>query len=555
MASLIDFFGLLTVLLHGAGITAQSLALGALTFLIALAWPLAPDLGPDAALIERRGRRVLGVAALSLAAITALRAGLGAALLADTVHLSWTNVLGAQFVQADAVAVIAAFALFVLARRPFPPRATRLAMVVLGLTAMAGIVATSHAAARLDNRVAMGLASFLHQLGGAIWLGGLPCFWFALERTEGRRAVALVGRRYSILSMTGVGMILLGALALVAVYIGEVEAVYGTAYGAMVAAKTTMFLGLLALGFGNYRLVERLRANPAIPAVRLRRFAEVEMGVGVAIFFAAASITSLPPAVDLTEDRVTLDEMVERLTPHAPRLVSPDQKSLAIPALQQQLDREWAQTQEKAQTRPQAFVPGAGDLPPRNAEDIAWSEYNHHWAGLFVILIGLAALAERTGRVPIARHWPLLFLILAAFLFFRSDPEAWPMGEIGLLDSFKDPEIVQHRFFVVLIVAFAWFEWRVRLGLFTNAWAPLVFPIMTAVGGAALLTHSHAIANIKDQLLIEITHLPLAIFGIAAGWARWLEIRLPGRGGRVAGWAWPVFFILVGLVLVTYREA
>jgi len=79
----------------------------------------------------------------------------------------------------------------------------------------------------------------------------------------------------------------------------------------------------------------------------------------------------------------------------------------------------------------QARVPGEGVLPPRNAEDIAWSEYNHHWAGLFVLAIGLLALAERTGHAPWARHWPLLFIILAAFLFIRSDPEVWPLGDIG----------------------------------------------------------------------------------------------------------------------------
>ena len=59
--------------------------------------------------------------------------------------------------------------------------------------------------------------------------------------------------------------------------------------------------------------------------------------------------------------------------------------------------------------------------------------------------------------------------------------------------------------------------------------AALVFPLLCAAGGTLLLTHSHAIANVKDQLLIELTHTPLAIAGIAAGWARWLEIRLNPR--------------------------
>ena len=115
--------------------------------------------------------------------------------------------------------------------------------------------------------------------------------------------------------------------------------------------------------------------------------------------------------------------------------------------------------------------------------------------------------------------------------------------------------MLQHRFFVVLIVLFGIFEWRVRAGGLVNTRAALVFPLVTAVGSAALLTHQHAIANVKDQLLIELTHTPLALAGIATGWARWLELRLDPPGNRIAGWVWPVCLILVGLILLSYREA
>jgi putative copper resistance protein D len=103
--------------------------------------------------------------------------------------------------------------------------------------------------------------------------------------------------------------------------------------------------------------------------------------------------------------------------------------------------------------RPQAFIPGEGFLPPRNAFDLAWSEYNHHVAGAIVLLVGLAALLDRTGRFPWARHWPLLYLLLAVFLVLRSDPEAWPLGEIGLLDSLRDPEVLQHKLLSFLVSA------------------------------------------------------------------------------------------------------
>ncbi|MGH6962405.1 MAG: hypothetical protein ACREE7_18145, partial [Dongiaceae bacterium] len=37
-------------------------------------------------------------------------------------------------------------------------------------------------------------------------------------------------------------------------------------------------------------------------------------------------------------------------------------------------------------------------------------------------------------------------------------------------------------------------------------------------------------------------------------WARWLELRLVPAEGAIAGWAWRGCFVLVGLLLVLYRE-
>lgn len=129
------------------------------------------------------------------------------------------------------------------------------------------------------------------------------------------------------------------------------------------------------------------------------------------------------------------------------------------------------------------------------------------------------------------------------------------MGYVGVIESLRDVEVLQHRMFVLLIVIFAVFEWAVRTGRLRSKAATLVFPLLCAAGGALLLTHTHAIANVKDQLLIELTHTPLALAGIAAGWARWLELRADGRIARVAGWVWPVCFVFCGLLLLNYREA
>ena len=169
--------------------------------------------------------------------------------------------------------------------------------------------------------------------------------------------------------------------------------------------------------------------------------------------------------------------------------------------------------------------------------------------------MGLLALAEHGGRARWARHWPLLFLVMAGFLAVRADPEVWPSGSLGLLESLRDPEVLQHRLFVILIVLFALFEWRVRTGRVRSARAALVFPLISSAGGGLLLTHSHVLGNLRDQLLIEMTHVPLALLGTAAGWARWLELRLAPPASRVAGWVWPGCFVCVGLLLLFYRES
>jgi copper resistance protein D len=552
MDLLIDLFGYLSVIVHGLTILSQSVALGGVLFLLLLARPLAPRLGRND--IASGTARIAGYAAIGLLLAEGATVALQTAVLTDTVDLTVRSVLRAEFAVAGLVktAAAGAMAAVLLGMRA---RAPALPLLVLTGIELAAATLTTHAAARLDNRGWLMLVEGLHQLGAAIWVGGIPCFLLALTRVRDGTGFRLVGSRFSRISMAGVACILASGIAMSLKYIGSWQGFYGTAFGVMVGAKVAMFLMLLGLGGMNFLLVERLRANPETSINRLRRFAEVEFGIGIAIFFAAASLTSVPPAVDLMQDRVTWPEIRARNIPEWPRLSSPDHDTLALPALQAQLDK--AAVSQK--TVPQAaFVPGAGDLPPRNAEDIAWSEYNHHWAGLFVVAVGLLALLHRAG-LGWARHWPLSFLGLAVFLFFRSDPETWPMGSVGFAESFRDVEVLQHRFFVVLLIVFAWFEWRVRARNWASGKAALVFPLLCAVGGTMLLTHSHAIANVKDQLLIELTHTPLALAGIAAGWGRWLEIRLSRRENpiawAIASWVWPVCILFAGLLLLGYREA
>lgn len=549
MVTLLDIFGFLSVILRGAVLVGQSFVIGGIVFQLLLLRPLAPELDDERDPIEGRCRGFLFWTSIAFALTELISVMLQCAVLMGTVDIGLIEAATADFAVAGLLLAATSIVVAVLALR----RPGKSAAILLGFTAVLILLlqsATSHAMARLDERALLASADVLHMAGAAIWIGGIPYFLIALNRVEGGALWRRVGKRFSVMAMAAVAVLLTGGVAMAVFYLGDFEAIYGTAYGVMVVGKVCLLLGLLFLGGMNFLLVERLRSDPGTPVLRLKRFAEVEIGVGITVLFAAASLTSQPPAIDLTTDRASWAEVVERFTPEWPRLTSPDRSQLF--AYHVEIAREEAA--KTHQRLPIAYVPGSGVLPPRDANDIAWSEYNHHWAGIAVLLIGLMALGERSRIAPWGRHWPLLFVALAVFLFFRSDPEVWPLGNIGFFASFRDPEVAQHRAFVVLIAAFGIFEWCVRTGRIRSPRPALGFPLLCAAGSALLLTHQHNLTNVKDQLLIEMTHLPIALLGITAGWSRWLELRLEGRGKLIASWIWPIAFVLVGALLLIYRE-
>lgn len=551
MEQFLDLYGFASVVIHAAELVARTILLGSVVFWALLAVPAARSMAPgDAAALHAIARRTVLVAGPAAVGTTLLSGLLGLAALEATLGLGTRALIGANFIALTGLALLALLVVLALALPAEAPTEGRRWALLAGAAALLlAVTFGSHAIARSDGRPMLLAATGLHQAGAAFWLGGLPCLLAALRLTPA--SARLVGQHYSWLAAGGVGLILAGSAGFWLGYIGAVEAVYGTAYGSMAATKLIMLGLLLLLGAANFRLLHGVTPmGTGLP--RLRRFIEAEMAIGIAVLAVAASLTSVPPAADLPDDRVTWAEITERFTPAWPRLSSPDHADLAIPALQAQLDAEWQQRQ--AAQRPQAFTPGEGLLPPRNATDIAWSEYNHHWAGIMVLLVGLAALLDATGRVPVARHWPLVFLGLAAFLLIRSDPEAWPLGDIGLLDSLRDPEVVQHKLASLLVVGFAVSEWSVRLGLLRGR-VRFVFPVAMLAGGVLLLAHTHAISNIKEAQLIELSHLPLAVCAVIGGCARWTELRGPEALARVARWLWPGCLVVIGLLLLLYRES
>ena len=537
MIWLLRDFDLVAILLHAVTLSLEALSAGGVFFLL---FCVRKEFS------ENSCRRLLMVTALGLCVAEVVNMAVSATVLAGTSGAGLHDLLSASFLRAELASVILALVLAWMARQ----RAGAPWLLLPALALVASTVWLSHAVSRMDHRWMLAVLTALHHLGTAAWIGAMPYLLLMLREPANAMAAAstrepeTLVRRFSLMAMVSVTVLVVAGLGMSWFYVGSVSGLYGTTYGVLLIVKIYLLLLMLTLGGANWYMLRRASTLPTSLLLRLRRFSEVEIGVGFTVLLAAASLTAQPPAVDVTQDRATRADYAERLRPQWPRLKSPPFSALTAPSSMDVAIRD------------QQFQ----GIAPSDANDMAWSEYNHHWAGITVLAAGVLALLSRVAAsrrqfFRWARFWPLAFLGLAVFILLRADPEAWPLGPRPFWASFSAPDTLEHRAAALLIIVFAVFECAVQSGRVRNGWSALIFPGACALGGALLLTHAHGSGDMRGEVLANASHILIAIFGITAGGARWLEVRVAaGRAQRLAGVVWPLAIMLAGMVLVNYRE-
>ncbi len=539
LVKLVDLFSFLLVVLRACTLVSQSVLVGGVMFVLWTARYL-PNTSEQSILrVQASSWRLLRWSALGLAVVELLYLCLDSAVVMASADIPFGWVVGANFFLSGTTVLVAA--LFSALATCGSKKAASWALPALALIIMIASVMTSHATSRLEQRLLLITLSSLHELAVGFWIGGLPFLVLGLSRAKDLSTRLHIAERFSRMAVLSVIALAVSGVAMSIHYVGTLGGILGTAYGIMVLAKATMLGAMLVLGGLNFLLLRDFPKDQVMP--RLRRLIEAEAGIGITVILTAASLTSQPPAVDQTSDMVTTAQIWQRFKPVLPRLTyrfvpEPDPR---IGTSIQPSD-------------PQAVNVDGIPLTPGLINDSIQSESNHHWSGLVVVAMGLLALLARTGKAPWAGYWPLLLIGLAVFIVLGGDIECWPVGLKGVGACFADPEVFQHRLAALVCAGFAVFELRVRKREEENDPRALVFPLMCALGGAVLLTHQHAITNVKEATLVELSHTPMGVLAVFAGWARWLELRLPEGNRAIPSWIWPVCFVLIGAGLLNYRE-
>ena len=197
--------------------------------------------------------------------------------------------------------------------------------------------------------------------------------------------------------------------------------------------------------------------------------------------------------------------------------------------------------------------------------DKRFSEFNHRFAGLFVLFAGLLTLWEPliAKRLAFVRYlWAAFFFIPGLYLFFLSDPESWPVGNQTLYHVITvNHQVLQHKIFSIILLVLGIVEFlRVHKQL-RSLWAVGLFPALAAAGAVLLLFHPHPAppgvpmdhaAHLAMQK-IEHQHLGFAAvgFGIALSKA---AVDLGRFNTRLMRSIFALLMVSLGILLLTYTE-
>jgi putative copper resistance protein D len=200
------------------------------------------------------------------------------------------------------IAVAFALAVSGLAHDEVRRRTLTLVRWFVSIVLVVSLAWISHAAAARVQPLGL-LGDALHLCAASAWIGGLLPLAIFLTRARasvplGERALPVI-QRFSKLSLTCVGVLILTGIFNSWLLIGSIHALFTTPYGRLLFLKLALFGILIGLGARNRFVIKRKLITGSTGSdllAQLRRNVICEVCLGVAVVAIVACLGVTPPA-------------------------------------------------------------------------------------------------------------------------------------------------------------------------------------------------------------------------------------------------------------------
>ena len=195
-----------------------------------------------------------------------------------------------------------------------------------------------------------------------------------------------------------------------------------------------------------------------------------------------------------------------------------------------------------------------------STQGVAYSRFNHRFAGWCALLIGLSELGRTLRFVP--PLWSRMVLsgafgAVGVFLLVWSDHDAWPIGSLTFIQTFsgQDQEILAHKLYGAFATTVAVSEFMRGIGWVRHPalGAPLILYVV--IGGMMLFVHSHG--THQGAPTIELQHAIMGTLAISGGVSQSVATWLTSSSNHSASrWelVWVGHIFLIGAQLLLFFE-
>jgi putative copper resistance protein D len=181
-------------------------------------------------------------------------------------------------------------------------RALVLVLWLLSVVLLVSLAWISHAAAARVQPLGL-LGDALHLCAAGGWLGGLAPLAIFLTRARvssslGKRALPVL-RRFSTLSLSCVGVLIVSGISNSWLLVGSIHALFTTPYGRLLVFKLTLFGILVGFGARNRFIIKTKLTRVPMGSdllAQLRRNVICEACLGLAVVAIVACLGVTPPA-------------------------------------------------------------------------------------------------------------------------------------------------------------------------------------------------------------------------------------------------------------------